>query len=270
MKYTLLTLFLVFGFSIFAEKDSEIIVADVNGEKISKFELEVYHAKRLFRITNKRITKEGSLKELINRKLGIQQAIKNDLQNDPEVRARMNDILYHQQISKDLAPKFKLIQVSGDEVSAYYEQNPEYRTSHILYRLPTQPTPEQVKEGLTKMLDIYQKLQADPSLWNQMVKENSQAQNLPETGDIGFQPKASLAPEYYDMIKGKDINFISRPVRTQYGYHIIKVTGKRPLKDANQYLYKKIIYDIKKDQIIDKYFSDLQNNTKVTIHKEKI
>ena len=44
---------------------------------------------------------------------------------------------------------------------------------------------------------------------------------------MGFQPASQLATEYFKAIKGKSVGYISPPVRTQFGYHIIKVLAAK-------------------------------------------
>ncbi|NCA21846.1 MAG: hypothetical protein EBS86_12010, partial [Crocinitomicaceae bacterium] len=70
-----------------------------------------------------------------------------------EVIAKQEDILFHAQISKDLENDFKNITVTDDDVKKYYDENKEYRSAHILFRLRAEPTPEEVKTGLTLGLD---------------------------------------------------------------------------------------------------------------------
>ena len=58
------------------------------------------------------------------------------------------------------------------------------------------------------------------------------------------------------------------PVRTQFGYHVIKILAKREAKDINQQLYKKIVYDIKRDKILEDYFKEVRSAAEVKINKE--
>jgi peptidyl-prolyl cis-trans isomerase C len=87
----------------FAQKD---VVATVNGKAITKKEFEDYHLQNLKYVGQRKITKEVSLQDLINRELGIQKAKKTGLDKDPTVIARQEDILYHAQISLDLEGDF--------------------------------------------------------------------------------------------------------------------------------------------------------------------
>ena len=77
-----------------------------------------------------------------------------------------------------------------------------------------------------------------------------------------------LAPEYYNAIKGKKVNFITQPVKTQYGLHIIKVLGEKKYSQINREVYEKLVYDIKRDKILGNYFSSLRSNASIKIEKK--
>ena len=233
------------------------VVATVNGRAITKKQFEEYHLQNLKFVGQRKITKEVSLQDLINRELGIQRAKKTGLDKDPTVVAKQEDILYHAQISKDLEDEFKKISVTDEDVRKYYEDNKEYRTAHILYRLRAEPSPEDVKAAFSQSMDIYAQLEKSPEDFAKLANKFSQTSAAPVGGDLGFQPPTRLAPEYYEAIKGKNVGFISKPVRTQMGYHVIRVLGIKSYDQIDKNLYKKIIYDKKRDTLIENYFSNL-------------
>lgn len=239
------------------------VVATVNGQAITKKQFEEYHLQNLKFVGQRKITKEVSLQDLINRQLGIQKAKKTGLNKDPEVIAKQEDILFHAQISKDLENEFKKINVTDDDVKKYYETNKEYRTAHILYRLRAEPTPEEVKAALSQSSEIYAILQKEPDSFAKYANKFSQTSGAPVGGDLGFQPPTRLAPEYYEAIKGQKVGFISQPVRTQMGYHIIKIVGVKTFDQIDKNLYKKIIYDAKRDAIIENYFKNLAKDAEI-------
>lgn len=246
----------------FAQKD---VVATVNGKAITKKEFEDYHLQNLKYVGQRKITKEVSLQDLINRELGVQKAKKTGLDKDPSVIARQEDILYHAQISKDLEGEFKKISVTDNDVKEYYETNKEYRTAHILYRLRAEPTQEEVKAALTQSMEIYTQLQKSPDDFAKMANKFSQTSAAPVGGDLGFQPPTRLAPEYFEAIRGQKVGHITKPVRSQMGYHIIKILGVKSYDQIDKNLYKKIIYDRKRDAIIDNYFKNLAKGADVKI-----
>jgi peptidyl-prolyl cis-trans isomerase C len=78
------------------------VVATVNGEKILKSTLDQSYQQNLLFLSNKKVTREKVLDDLISRELGVQKAKANKLDKDPVILSKMEDILYHAQISKDL------------------------------------------------------------------------------------------------------------------------------------------------------------------------
>jgi parvulin-like peptidyl-prolyl isomerase len=267
MKVVILALTLTISFTTLAQAPS-VVVATVNGKNITKAQLEEYHEQNLRFISQRKITREVSLDDLINRELGVQKAKKNGLDKDPVVVQKMEEILYHAQISKDLEPELKKIKVTDDEVKNYYSDNKEYRTAHILYRVRAQPSPDEVKKALEQSLNIYQEVSKNPDSFASLANKYSQSTAAPVGGDLGFQPPTRLAPEYYAAIKGQKNNFISKPVRTQMGYHIIKVLGVKDYDQIDKNLYKKIIYDQKRDAILANYFKNMQKSSNIKINKD--
>lgn len=254
--------------SVFAQGTG--VVATINGKKITKAELEAYHLDNLKFVGQRKITKEVSLDDLVNRELSIQKAIKTGLDKDPLIQQKMNDILFHAQVSKDLEGELKKITVSDDEVKKYYAENKEYRTAHILYRVKADPNPEEVKQALTQSLEIYQQVIKDPESFSTLANKYSQTSVAAVGGDLGFQPPIRLAPEYYQAIKGQKVGFVSQPVRTQMGFHVIKVLGIKDYQQIDKNLYKKIIYDQKRDSIMSQYFKNLQKAADIKINKEML
>lgn len=267
MKVVILALTLTISFTALAQVPS-VVVATVNGKNITKAQLEEYHEQNLRFISQRKITREVSLDDLINRELGVQKAKKNGLDKNSIVVQKMEEILYHAQISKDLEPELKQIKVSDDEVKKYYSENKEYRTAHILYRVRAQPSPDEVKKALEQSLNIYQEVSKNPDSFASLANKYSQSTAAPVGGDLGFQPPTRLAPEYYEAIKGQKNNFISKPVRTQMGYHIIKVLGVKDYDQIDKNLYKKIIYDQKRDAILANYFKNMQKSSNIKINKD--
>jgi peptidyl-prolyl cis-trans isomerase C len=253
-KLALISLATMMVLPAFAQKD---VVATVNGRVITKKQFEDYHLQNLKFVGQRQITKEVSLQDLINRELGIIKAKKSGTDKDQAIIAKQEDILFHAQISKDLEGEFKKITVSDDDVKKYYEDNKEYRTAHILYRLRAEPTPDEVKAAYEQTMAIYAQLQKTPDDFAKMANKYSQTSAAPVGGDLGFQPPTRLAPEYFEAIKGQKAGFISKPTRTQMGYHIIKVLGVKSFEQIDKNLYKKIIYDRKRDALMDEYFKGL-------------
>lgn len=270
MKLILVIIFTLTSFSTLAnEKDP--VVAQVNGKDIKRSTLYRYHNQNLkFVKSNKKVTLDSSLEDLINRIVGIDKAKKLNLHKRPEVIKKMNDIVYHAQISKDLEPELKKIKVSDSEVKSYYRKNPEYRTAQILYRLRANPSKEDVSKALDQSTGIYNEVKKNPEKFLPIAQRFSQSSTAQIGGDLGYQPKTRLTPEYYEQIKNKKVGFITKPFRSQYGVHVVKVLGVKKYKQIEKKMYKKIIYDIKRDEILSKYFKKERKKAKIKVFKKNI
>lgn len=258
----IICLFLI-TLNIFAAKEK--IVATVNGRNITETQFDLYMQQRLLFVSNKKVTKQSVLNELINQELGISHAIDAKIDKDPVVKRKIEELMYHAQISKELENEFKKINVTDDEVKKYYEENKEYRTAHILFRLRANPSADDVKKALTQATEVYSTAMKTPDTFNELAAKFSQSSAGQVGGDLGFQPPTRYAPEYFEAIKGKSIGYITKPIRTQYGFHVIKILDVKKLEQINKNLYKKIIYDIKRDKIIDDYHAKLKSKAKVKI-----
>jgi len=262
-KLTIAILFGLMASSAIAQKD---VVATVNGRSITKKQFEEYHLQNLKFVGQRKITKEVSLQDLIKRELSIQKAKKTGLDKDPLVISKQEDILYHAQVSKDLEKELGKITVSDDELKKYYDENKEYRTAHILYRLRAEPSADDVKAAYAQSMEIYSELQKNPDEFSKYANKFSQTTAAQVGGDLGFQPPTRLAPEYFEAINGKKIGFISAPTRTQMGYHIIKILGVKSFDQIDKNLYKKIIYDRKRDATLEGYFNNLAKGADIKVN----
>lgn len=255
----------------FAKKANDPIVAKVNGKIIKKSTLMRYHTENLNFVSGARkVTVQASLNDLIDRIIGIDKGVKEGTHKKPEVIKKMNDIIYNAQISKDLAPKLKLISVTDEEIFEYYKSNPEYRTSQILLRLKTLPTRDEVASALDRIAGIYTSIVKDPSKFSALAKRHGQTAGAITGGDLGYQPKTRLSVEYYGAIKGKKVGTFTKPFRSQYGFHIVKITGLKTAKQIDKRLYKKIVYDVKRDAILATYFKGQRKASKVEIFTKNL
>ncbi|MDD0854708.1 peptidylprolyl isomerase [Halobacteriovorax sp. GB3] len=267
-RTSFLTLLVLFSLNSFAANDP--VVASVNGQTIKKSELEKAYKENLLLVGPEKVTKGKVLKDLVNRILGIERAKNNKLMQDPVVKYKMEDVMYHAQVSKDLEPKLKKIVVTEKDIETYYKNHPEYRTAHILFRTRVQPEKVEDEEAMKMAFKIYDTLKKAPEKFPELANKYSQMAAAPNGGDIGYQPSINLAPEYFEAIKGKKVDYVSPPVKSQFGYHIIKILGVRKFQEINQQLYKKIVYDIKRDEILKSYFKDLRAKAKINIFKDRL
>lgn len=251
-------------------QNTDPVVAEVNGRKILKSELDKTYLLNRYVVTNEVVTIKKVLMDMINKEIGTARARANKLDKDPAVKEKMEEVLFHAQVSKDLEPELARINVTDKDVESFYKEYPEYRTAHILFRVRVAPSELEISEAQKKAFEVYETLKKDGNKFAELANKYSQSPNSETGGDVGFQPAFYYAPEYFKAIKDKAEGFISTPVRTQYGYHIIKVLGVKEYKDISKPVYQKFVYDRKRDAIVDKYFASLRTNANIKILDPKL
>lgn len=247
----------------FAAKDP--VVATVNGKKIMKSDLDKAYLLNKYVVSKDVVTMKKVLTDLINKEIGIKRAKTNKLDKDPVVKQKMEEVLFNAQVSKDLEPQFKRISVTDKDVESFYKEYPEYRTAHILLRVRVAPSQAEIEAAQKKIFEIYNEAKKDPNKFAELANKYSQSPNAETGGDLGYQPAFFMAPEYFKAINGQKDGYITPPVRTQFGYHVIKVLGKKEFKDIAKPAYQKFVYDRKRDKIIADYFKDLRAKANITI-----
>lgn len=132
------------------------------------------------------------------------------------------------------------IEVSDEEVEEYYnDMKIEKEARHILVEDP------ELAEDLKKQLD-------DGADFAELAKENSTDSSAEEGGDIGsFSKDSNLVPEFLDAAYSLEIDEISEPIESQFGFHIIQVTDSHEKEDFGSLedMKKEITRSIKSEKV---------------------
>ena len=113
---------------------------------------------------------------------------------------------------------------------AYERMKWNVRTSHILIDLPETPSPKDTLAAYQQAMSIRKRILAGENfdtLARKFSKDPSAKQNA---GDIGYMDVFNTVYEYENAMFTLKPGEISMPVRSKFGYHIIKVTDRRPTK----------------------------------------
>lgn len=161
------------------------------------------------------------LEELINQELFYLDAKDKNMKEEQEFKAeleRAKENLLKQYAMRKLLSKAK---VSENEIEDYYNDNKEMfkqgeqvKAKHIL--VDDKEKAEEIIEELNNGLDF-----------EEAAKKYSKCPSKEKGGDLGYFTKGRMVPEFeeaaFDMKEGE----ISNPIKTQFGYHIIKVEDKK-------------------------------------------
>ena len=102
------------------------------------------------------------------------------------------------------------------------------QAAHIFLQLPFNAPKEDVEAMKQKADNIYKQLmEQDGKNWNEMVAQYSDDKGtVSRQGALSNFTVSRIVPEFIEVCKSLEINEIGKPVRTNYGYHIIKLLGK--------------------------------------------
>ncbi len=126
-------------------------------------------------------------------------------------------------------------EVTEEEAKKFYEENkteftqPEtVKASHILFRVNKEDSEDVVNQKLKAAQGAEARAKKGED-FTALAKELSEEPGAKESGgDLGFFPKDRMVPEFAEVAFNEKVGEISDPVRTQFGWHVIKVTDKKP------------------------------------------
>lgn len=128
--------------------------------------------------------------------------------------------------------------VSAEEIKSAYEKNArnyvtqeERRASHILIQSPADAPEADQKAARARVDAIHQQVKKNPAEFARLAKEHSQDPGSgPKGGDLGFFPRGAMVKPFEDAAFSLKENQISEVVRSDFGFHIIRLTGIKPGK----------------------------------------
>lgn len=220
------------------------VVASVEGEDITKDELyqklvsqygkdvlsmlienkiiELESDKEKITISQKDIDDEYQIyAEAYGGEEGLNSLLTQNGMNEADLKA---DIENYIKIEKLLESR---IEITDEEIKTYFDENKESFNQ-----------PEQVKASHILVEDeetanvVAEKLAAGEDFAELAKEYSTDTTNAESGGDLGFFGKGTMVEEFEKVAFSMDLGTVSDPVKTDYGYHIIKVTDKKEAKEA--------------------------------------
>ncbi|AFX99731.1 peptidylprolyl isomerase [Bdellovibrio bacteriovorus] len=261
-----ISILLLISATAFAQKSTDV-VAQVGKKTIT---LEDFN-KKYNEVKSQTInppTKEQFLEDLVRFEMGVQEAEKRNLQKDPVVQSRFDQEMYKALLEKDIGQRVQKIQVSDAEMKAWYAKNPELRTSHILIEFKAGATPAQVAEAKKRATEIYEEVKKSKRPFEELVKLYSDdALSKQVGGDIGWQSRVTLVPNYYEAVVNMKVGEVTGLIETQFGFHVIKLTGRRSFENANKRQIRAAVFDEKRKQVFNDYFERMKKSYPIKENK---
>jgi peptidyl-prolyl cis-trans isomerase C len=124
--------------------------------------------------------------------------------------------------------------VSDAQVRAYYEKNPDrfkqaeqVKASHILIKVAKNASAEKKEKAMAAIQGLKERIDNGES-FAVLAQEYSDCPSSARGGDLGFFTREQMVPPFSKAAFELAVGEVSNVVETQFGYHLIKVTERKP------------------------------------------
>jgi peptidyl-prolyl cis-trans isomerase C len=259
------------GSSTAAKQEGQVL-AEVNGKKITSgdFSREVKNLPEYLRAmaTTPQGRKE-MLDTMVIRELILQKASKDGLDKGPEIEEKLQELKKRLIVEAFLKKKVETdAQISDADLKKFYDQNidkfkagEQIRASHILVK-----TEQQAKDILTQL--------KGGAAFEELAKKNSVDSSSAKGGDLGWFGKGAMVPVFERAALALKEGQVSDVVKSDFGFHIIKLTGKRPAGtrpfDEVKDQIKAALMPSKQQEIFQKIKDELKKSAKITVKEDAL
>ncbi|MBE9503557.1 MAG: peptidylprolyl isomerase [Proteobacteria bacterium] len=137
------------------------------------------------------------------------------------------------------------ITIAKSEIEKFYNDNPTYfqtqesmKASHILIKVEEGADEKAVTEARKKIDAILKELKAGGD-FAEIAKKSSEGPSGPNGGDLGYFGSGQMVKPFEDAALALNVGEVSAAVKTQFGFHVIKLTDKKdggitPLNEVSE------------------------------------
>jgi peptidyl-prolyl cis-trans isomerase D len=156
-----------------------------------------------------------------------------------------------------------------DEHRAEFEQAEERRASHILIRAPEGAPEAEKSAARAKAEQLVAEIRRNPQNFEKLAKEHSQDPGTAEKGgDLGLFSRNMMVKSFEDAVFQMKLNEISNVVETNFGFHIIKLTGIKEGKPVRFSEVKGQVEEEARKQKARKLFDEMAEGFSNTVYEQ--
>ena len=282
------------GLELFPATTEGKVVAEFDGLKITDKHIGSFINELPPRVRARYNTpkkREGLILKILQGEMLVRAAIKEGTTNDPalliRIKATIAQYYTRNVLGAQVSEKTK---ISEEEIREYYENNKmkydrpaKRRTSHILVMISQKAPKEEQDKALAKVKEILEEVKkesGDAKSFARLAKKYSDdTGSRRRGGDVGYFTRTEdggrMAKEFADaafaLSKKGDISDV---VRSKFGYHIIKFTGKRNAVSKSYDQVKPRIESalkaIKRKSAFTSVIEDVKKKMKFQVNKDAI
>ncbi len=234
-----------------APKAEDVVVARVNGEEIHRSDVmrELQMAGPQIQQLPPQMIYPQILQKMISTKVVAQKGYAEGMQNDKEVQQRVKSleaqVVAEAYVHKAVEPKITEAKIKEryDALASKYKPQDEVRARHILLKTEDEANAviKQLKDGAD-----FAKLAEEKSKDTGSVKQG---------GDLGYFVHDAMVKAFADAAFGMKVGEVSdKPVKTEFGYHVIKVEDRRkssppPIAEVREQIANQLGQEMTNDQV---------------------
>jgi peptidyl-prolyl cis-trans isomerase C len=167
------------------------------------------------------------------------------------------------------------ITVSDRDIKTYYDANPDkfkkkaqVRASQILCGVDAKASAEEKQKAREKAAELLKRVKAGED-FAALAKEHSTCPSSAQGGDLGFFAKGEMVPPFEKAAFNLKPGEVSDVVKTEFGYHIIKLTDTKAaettkLADAKERI-RELLKGLKTQQVLTDHLSKLKGHGRVEL-----
>ena len=207
--------------SSFAQSTDPVLMT-INNKPVLKSEFEYIYNKNNSNNSLDKKTLDEYVDLFVNFKLKVEEAKSQGIDT---TKSFINELAgYRSQLTKPYLTDSKVDDALLHE--AYERSKEDIDVSHILIRIPQNATPADTLKAFDEINDIWKRVQKED--FAKVARSVSQDQSAEQnSGHIGWISAFRTVYPFETMAYNTPEGSISKPVRTAFGYHILKINARR-------------------------------------------
>lgn len=139
-------------------------------------------------------------------------------------------VVWQQYLEKEFETK---IDIGDADAKVFYEENPDYfteqeqvETKHIIIQVDEDAPEDKVAEARKKIEEVQEELERGGD-FEELAREYSEGPSSKDGGSLGFIQRGQMVPPFEKTAFSLGTGEVSDIIRTQFGFHIVKVTERK-------------------------------------------
>ncbi len=204
------------------------VLMTIGEEQVSLEEFERIYRKNNNEASLNRQNPEDYLELFVNFKVKVKEAESLGMDTTTKFINELEG--YRKQLAKPYLVDEEAKEAMMEE--AYEWSKYDILASHILIRLPENPSPEDTLAAYDKIMEIRSRIQSGEA-FDVVARATSEDASVHQNGgDLNYFTVFSMVYPFEKVAFNTKVGLLSMPFQTSYGYHILKVVDKRPARGS--------------------------------------